>query len=135
MWIGNAADARSAASRIEQGFNVVVDLALDEPPAVLPRELIYMRFPINDGAGNDKITLAAAIKTIAMLSELPGLKIAVCCSAGLSRSPAIVAAGIAIAKDRSPEQTLTKMATQNSRYDVSPALWSDISDVCTTSLR
>ena len=28
----------------------MVDLALNEPPAVVPRELVYCRFPLGDGS-------------------------------------------------------------------------------------
>jgi hypothetical protein len=130
-WIGNAIEARDAITLIEHGFNAVIDLALDELAAQLPRELIHLRFPIIDGAGNDENLLAATIKTTAMMMQLPGLNIAVCCSAGLSRSPAIVAAAISLVKNQPVAITLTEMASQV-RCDISPALWLDVSAVCKT---
>jgi protein-tyrosine phosphatase len=129
LWLGNALEARNAIALIEQGFNVVVDLVLNEPPAVLPREIVYLRFPIVDSEGNNESILAAAIKTIALLMELEGLKITVCCSAGLSRSPAIVAAAIALSTNQNPDQTLARIA-ELTHCDVSPTLWTDISQLC-----
>src|SRR5262249_36568436 len=120
--------ARNAALLIEQDFNVVIDLALNEPPAVLPRDFVYLRFPIVDGGGNDQDILAAAIKTIVLLMELGEFKIAVCCGAGLSRSPGIAAAAIAMARNQDAEQTLAELALQM-RCDVSSTLWSDISKI------
>jgi protein-tyrosine phosphatase len=129
LWIGNAADARNALVLHEHGINVVIDLALDEPPAVLPRDLIYLRFPIVDGLENDRSLLTAAIKTTAILLSLPDFKITVCCSAGLSRSPAIVAAAIAVNRGQSAEEALGEV-TARATCDVSPALWTEISDIC-----
>ena len=129
LWLGNLLEARNAAALLEQGFKVVVDLALDESPAVLPREIVYLRFPLNDGEGNDESTLAAVIKTIALLMELEDLKIVVCCSAGLSRSPAIAAAAIALSSNQDPDQTLARIA-ELAHCDVSPTLWTEISQLC-----
>jgi protein-tyrosine phosphatase len=128
VWIGNAAEARNVASLIEQGFDVVVDLAIEEPVAALAREQIYLRFPIYDGVGNDPKVLAAAIQTISQLISNEDIKIAVCCSMGMSRSPAIVALAMSLETNRKPEQSLAKL-TSKVPCDISSGLWSELMQV------
>ena len=53
LWIGNALDARNPRSLFDAGIAAVVDLAYEEEPAVLPRRMVYCRFPLIDGEGND----------------------------------------------------------------------------------
>ena len=52
LWIGHAGDVRDAATLLASGISAVVGLALEEPSAPLPRELISCRFPLIDGPGN-----------------------------------------------------------------------------------
>src|SRR5436189_138299 len=65
-------------------------------PGDEPRELIYLRFPLLDGEDNEPALLIQAMQTVARLlqARIPTL---VCCGGGLSRSPAIVAAALALA--------------------------------------
>ena len=49
----------------------------------------------------------------------------VCCSAGMSRSPAVVAAAMALVYHELPEESL-KNVTRHHPSDVSPGLWRDI---------
>src|SRR5262249_26770590 len=80
----------------------LIDLALEEPPVPLTRELVYCRFPLLDGAGNSPWLLRAALDTTAALlaSRVPTL---VFCGAGMSRSPAVAAAALAIVEGHSAE--------------------------------
>lgn len=93
LWIGNARDIRPL--QVDHSINIaaVIDFAIDEAIATLPCEIVYCRIPIIDGANHSKSVIRLAFDTVA---SLLGLEIAllVCCSAGLSRSPAIAAAGI-----------------------------------------
>jgi protein-tyrosine phosphatase len=129
LWIGNAAEAHDTASLIEDGFTAVVDLAVEERPAMLPRELVYLRFPIHDGIGNERNVLLAAIRTTSILISISGFKIAVCCSMGMSRSPSIVAAAIALTKNQTADESLSLLMSRTN-CDVSPGLWSENSQVC-----
>lgn len=52
LWIGNAVEPREPRRLLDFGFSAVVDLAVDEAPAVLPREMIYCRIPLADSEGN-----------------------------------------------------------------------------------
>lgn len=124
LWIGNAGDVRRVADLIEHGIVAVIDLAANEPVAVLPREIIYCRFPLLDGSGNERWLLRAAIETISGLlrDNVPTL---VACSAGMSRSPALAAAAIARLSSRDPNECLLA-CVEGGAADVSPLLWRDV---------
>lgn len=126
VWIGNAVDARDAATILGRGIAAVVDLAMEEPAAQLPREIVYCRFPLVDGGGNLPNILAAAFETTARLIQLE-LTTLVACSGGMSRAPAVVAAAIAIAEQTTADAALMRI-TQSGPHDVSGALWSDIQE-------
>ena len=64
LYVGNALDARDLRSLYDTGIKAVVDLAINETPAQLGRDLIYCRFPINDGDGNSDAMIQIAIQTI-----------------------------------------------------------------------
>lgn len=124
VWIGNARDATDVKSVLENEIAAVVHLAMEEPPTVFPREIIYCRFPLLDGAGNSAAILRTAIHTVSILIEAK-IPILVACSGGMSRSPAIVAAAIARAKSEPPHEWLKKIAATGP-HDVAPALWNEI---------
>lgn len=85
LWIGNALDVADLTQIYDAGIEAIVDLALDEKPAMLSRDLIYCRFPLNDGGGNPRQHLRAAVEGVESLiaKQIPTL---VFCSAGMSRS-------------------------------------------------
>ena len=89
LWIGHVGNVRDPRELVEAGIVAVVDLALNESSVMLGRELVYCRFPLLDGAGNPRWLLRMAVDTVAGLlrSDTPAL---VYCSAGMSRSPAVV---------------------------------------------
>ena len=98
LWTGNARDARDARGLIGGGIAAVIDLAYEELPAQLPRQLVYCRFPIVDGAGNDPSLLRLALLTTVELLR-SGTPAIVACSAGMSRSPAIAICALAVHVD------------------------------------
>ena len=124
LWLGHAGDGRDIRAVLDADILAVVDLALEEPPAHLTRELAYFRIPLNDGAGNPPWLLHIAVETVAMLlrSNTPAL---VCCSAGLSRSPVIASAAISVVSGQSGEDCLVQVAKAQP-CDVSPGLWREI---------
>src|ERR1700739_4767309 len=97
IWIGNARDGGDISGVMDMEFRAVVDLAMEEAPVHFPREIVYCRFPIVDGAGNSLAVLRTAIQTIATMTET-GTPTLVTCGAGMSRSPAIVAAALFLSK-------------------------------------
>jgi protein-tyrosine phosphatase len=127
LWLGHAGDARNFRSVLDVGVQALVDLSREEPPVEPPRELIYCRFPLLDGAGNDEGLLHLAISTLASLirMRIPTL---VCCDFGLSRSPAVAAAALAVAHEEAPEACLQRVV-EHHHGDVSPGLWSEITHV------
>jgi protein-tyrosine phosphatase len=124
LWVGNAADGRDINLVCQAQFDVVVDLAIEEPPICLPRELSYFRIPLEDGGEDDLRRVISAIRTIAF-SITQEMNTLVCCSAGLSRSPAIAAAAIAIKFAKNLDQSLREVASAK-RCDVTPMLWRSV---------
>lgn len=124
LWLGTALDARDLRRLYDLHVAAVVDLALEEPPAQLGREIVYCRLPLLDGAGNSKWMLSAAIEVVARLlhESVPTL---VACSGGMSRSPAIVAAVLARERGISADDCLLQLVV-GQPHDVSPSLWHEI---------
>ncbi|MFO0896334.1 MAG: dual specificity protein phosphatase [Pirellulales bacterium] len=127
LWIGHAGDGRDAQHLLAEGIEAVVQLAAEEPPLTLPRELVVCRIPLLDGADNDRERLQFAVRTVGWLlaGEVPTL---VCCSAGLSRSPAVVAAALGRQRSCDPERCLGELAAEGP-LDVSPGLWMQLQGV------
>jgi len=124
LWLGHAGDVRELRNVLATGIVAVVDVALNELPAAVPRELFYCRFPMVDGAGNPRWLLKTAIDTTAGLlrERVPTL---VYCGAGMSRSPVVAAAAISPHSGESPDACLA-VVLQSGPSDVSPALWQDV---------
>ena len=127
LWLGHVGDIHDLRAVLAAGILAVVDLALEEPPATVTRELVYCRFPLLDGIGNPPWLLRAAVDCVAGLlhSCTPSL---VYCSNGMSRSPAIAAAAIARVRGCSPAEAL-ELVAEPGPADVSPALWAEVQAV------
>lgn len=129
LWIGNARDARDPRGLTDAGIRAVVDLAMNEPVSVLPRELVYCRLPLVDGDDDDESDriLRLAVTTVrdCLRLEIPTL---VACSAGLSRSPAVAAMAIAIWRRQDPVEALLEV-TAGAPHDLAPALWSRLTSL------
>ncbi len=124
LWIGHSGDGRDFRPVLDAGIQALVELSREELPADPPRDLIYCRFPLLDGLGNDEGLLDLTINTLAGLVRAR-IATLVCCDYGLSRSPAIAAAALALVYHESPEDCLQRIA-QHHRSDVSPGLWNEI---------
>ena len=120
LWIGNSSDLSDAPKVLSAGIEAVIELAASEPMAVLPREIIRFRFPLCDGEENPSWLLRLAAETTASLLH-NAIPLLICCSAGMSRSVLIAAAGIAKAENRHFAKTLMQVA-ESGPADVSPAL-------------
>ncbi len=127
LHIGNALDARDLRLLYDKGIRAVIDLAINEPPAQPGREIVYCRFPLNDGDGNSDALITLAIHTTASLirHEMTTL---VACSAGMSRAPGIAAAAVALLTGRDPDDCLIQMIA-DAPNDVSPTLWVHVKQV------
>jgi hypothetical protein len=126
LWLGHAGDLRDLSRLLAQGIAAVVDLALEEKPAVLTRELVYCRFPLNDGADNPPWVIRQAVLTVAQLlrARVPTL---VSCGAGMSRSPAIAAAALATTSEKPLDECLA-IVTSSGIGDVSQGLWKAVQE-------
>ena len=124
LWLGHAGDGGRFEAIFQADIQAVVYLAVEEVPVRLPRDLISCRFPLVDGAGNAEAVLALAIRTLAAHIQLQ-VPTLVTCGAGLSRSPAIAAAALAVALRQDPDECL-KSVTSHHAADVSPGLWNEV---------
>jgi hypothetical protein len=129
LWLGHAGDGREFKQILDLGIEAIVQLAAEEPPLQPPRELLYLRFPLVDGPGNGFNPLYFAIHNVGLLFgySVPTL---VCCNAGLSRSPAVSAAAIALTqlKIENLDEVLAELCQQYP-CDIQPAFWQSIKSV------
>jgi hypothetical protein len=126
LWLGHVGDLRDVHAILTAEIAAVVELAASEPPAILPRELVHVRFPLTDGGENPPWLLRLAVQTVASLlqAEVPTL---VCCSAGMSRSIAVAAGGLALAQSRHFVDAVT-IVVGTGPADVSPGLLAQVRD-------
>ena len=124
LWTGGTQDLRDMAGLLRQGIEAIVDLAINEPPATPPRDMIYCRFPIHDGGENNSAVLRAVITSASALIDA-GMPTLIACSAGMSRSLSIAAIVLARHDSISAEDALGRI-TALGPSDISPALWADI---------
>ena len=127
LFLGNALDIRDLRQLHEFRIAAVVDLALNEPPVQLAREMISCRIPLHDGDGNSSAAIEVALRTLVTLLRLE-FRTLVACSAGMSRSPAIAAAALAIFTGGSADDYLRSI-TKGQPHDVSPLLWSQVKSI------
>lgn len=130
LWIGNAIEARDVRSVLDLGVQAVVDVAMEEPAIQFPRDVVYCRLPLVDGAGNPVTVLRIAIETTSRFieSRTPTL---VACSAGMSRSPAVVAAAIATIEGIPLADALQRL-TKDQPHDASPGLLNEVANLLST---
>jgi protein-tyrosine phosphatase len=123
LWLGHAGDGRNSKLLLDTSIAAVIQLAAEEPVLQLPREIIYCHIPLLDGAGNDPSTLALAVHTVARCCsmQIPTL---VCCGGGMSRSPVVTAAALALIHGEPAEKWL-KHITLHRSCDVMPGLWNE----------
>ncbi len=128
LFIGNALEARDLRLLYDNAIAAVIDLASNEKPAVLGRDHIYIRIPILDGDGNDDRVMDLALATAVRLIR-SNVKTLIACSAGMSRSPSVAAATIAIETGTSPDDCIARIVASGPN-DVSPVLWHHIKAAC-----
>jgi protein-tyrosine phosphatase len=133
LWTGNAFEARDVRRVLDLGVTAVVDLAIEEPPILFPRDIVYCRLSLMDGSDNISELVALAIGTVVKLVNCNFPTLAAC-SGGMSRSPAIAAAAIARLDNISLEVAMLRIAAMGP-CDVSPGLWRVIHSVQSDSSR
>lgn len=127
LWTGNALDARNVKGLMDAGFQVVVDLAMEEPPIQLPRDIVYCRFPLLDGEGNSPVILKSAIDLV--VNFVNGRqRTLIACSGGMSRSPLIASAVLATI-EKSDFDKAIQHVIRTGPCDISPALYVAIKEL------
>jgi protein-tyrosine phosphatase len=126
VWIGNSRDVRDLKQIEAHGIQAVVELAADAPPVQMPAEIVYFRCPLSDDeeSADWKIDVAIQMVGLLLVGSVPVL---VACRAGMNRSPAIVAAALALAEDEPLDKALQKV-TAAGPCDISPVLWEAIEE-------
>lgn len=125
LYIGDAISARDLKLIYTHAFDAVVDLAANEPPATLGRDITYCRFPLCDDGSNSEGIVELSIITLQNLLKQK-FRTLVSCSAGMSRSPLISAAAWSLHTDESFEICLSRI-TAKSPHDISPTLFNSVS--------
>jgi protein-tyrosine phosphatase len=125
LWIGTSRDARDMQFLLSQGIHAIVDLAAEEWPVQPSRELVYLRFPIVDGGGNEpKLLRSLMAATTALIRErVPTL---IACRMGMSRSPTVAAVAYGSVYGMSPAEAMKLMAGPS---DVSTMLLRELESV------
>jgi hypothetical protein len=127
LWVGSIVDGWNLQGLHGQGIRAIIDLASNEAPIKLTRDLMYCRVPIVDGVGNDRVLLRLALDTLEALvrADVPTL---VFCSAGMSRSPAFAAAAVARISQQPLVDCLAQI-TAGHAHDVGAGLICDMQEV------
>ncbi len=68
LYIDDAITASDLRQVYDHDFAAVLDLAANEPPAVLGRDIIYCRFPLSDDDSNDDAIISLAINCLYSLN-------------------------------------------------------------------
>lgn len=124
LWLGHADSSRDFRAMLDQGIEALVQVAMEVPAPQPPREIVCCHFPLLDGTGNRSELIYLAFSTLATLIKMR-LPTLVTCDGGVSRSPAIAAAALAMVLREPPEDCLSRIV-QHHPSDVSPGLWSEI---------
>lgn len=129
LWLGHAGDLRDPRTVLTMGIEAVVELADQEPLAVLPRDLIRCRFPLSDDVNNPAWLIRLAAETVPTFLRR-NVPVVVCCSVGMSRSVCIAAAGVAFFDGRSFDDVVREIAGRGPA-DVSPGFFvSTQNEIC-----
>lgn len=124
LFTGDALSARKLQLIYDHQIAAVVDLAANEPPAVLGRDIIYCRFPLHDDGSNVDALLSLAIGTLQSLLQCQ-FRTLIACSAGMSRSPTVAAAVVSLLTNDTLPECLHRI-TRNAPHDVSPSFFADV---------
>lgn len=127
LWLGNAADLRDVRALLNTGAEAIIDLAVEEPVPTLPRVINYCRFAITDEGEGAEAAITAAVQTGAAFFRA-GTVLAVCCNAGMNRSPTIAAGILALARSESFESQL-RLVSSWKGIDVHPGLVTRVESV------
>jgi len=124
LYIGSILDSRNEAMLAAMGIRTIVDLALGESPNMPAGDMVYLRYPLGGGSGNESWVLSGALLTTAHLirNRVPTL---IHCQVGRNRSAAIAAGAISLATQKSPDECLALVANCR-EIDVGHSMWKSV---------
>lgn len=124
LYIGSILDSRNEPVLAARGIRAIVDLALGESPNMPAGEMVYLRYPLGSGSGNEPWLLRGALWSTAHLirNRVPTL---IHCQAGRNRSAAIAAGALSLATNKPPEECLT-MVNSCREVDVASSMWKSV---------
>jgi protein-tyrosine phosphatase len=128
--VGHSGDGQDFKALFDEGVRAVVQLAWEEAPVLLPRELILCRIPLIDGPGNRPELLRLAIATVVQLLR-EQVSVLVCCGSGVSRAPVLAAAALARYSGKPLSECLQEV-TRHRHADVHPALYEHLEAILAT---
>jgi predicted protein tyrosine phosphatase len=121
LFVGTSADAGDQSQLAEHDITTVVSLTHSEPDGGFPASLTVHRRPMMDGPQNDHETFTTAVRDVLSEREVDE-RVLVHCSAGASRSPAVVATALALSTELTLEGAFQRLAERRSAVDPHEAL-------------
>lgn len=120
-FVGTVEDAGNGELLRAHDISAVVSLTYSEPEAGVPEAVAVERVPMMDGPRNDADAFNTAVS--ATLERLAANeRVLVHCSAGASRSVAVVAAALAIRNSWTSERAFDLLAARRGAADPHPSL-------------
>lgn len=121
LYIGTIADAGNGSRLREYGVSEVVSLTHSSPDAGIQSCVKCTSIPMMDGPRNDRKAFDQAV-TATLEKVKDGERVLVHCSAGSSRSVAVVATVIALLEDCDIDQAFQLVSEQRTEADPHQAL-------------
>jgi protein-tyrosine phosphatase len=119
LYLGIASDADRLAVANPVGISAVVNISTEKSEHKRPG-LIYLHYPVRDGASVEPAVFEEVVTAIAR--QVQRGKVLVHCSAGMSRSPVMVAAYLRYAGHECFECALQTIAELRPLIDPNPVL-------------
>lgn len=121
LFVGDVQDAGRPDELRRRGVTSVVSVIHTDPEEPYPSSAAVARFPLIDGPKAEQEPFVAAADRVR--SELAAGETVLChCSAGVSRSAAVVTAALAVRDGESFETTLTRVERAKPNVNPHPAL-------------
>lgn len=121
LFIGTKADAGDQSRLADHDITAIVSLTYSEPDGGFPASVTVHTHPMMDGPRNDHETFNAAVRDVLAEHEA-GERVLVHCSAGASRSPAVVATVLALSTELTLDSALKRLTERRPAVDPHEAL-------------
>ena len=125
LWIGNIGDATKYRTLELNGIGAVIELAVDEPATLQPRERISIRVPLMDSGSTEDSRVEMAVR-IAVELVSKRIRTLIVCSNGMNRSLCVGVAVASVLQQTDPDSAMLQLAA-NLPKDLSPSIWASAS--------